>query len=71
MCSNAYIHPCRIGNIPFVWKVPDHSSEIFSRNLHIIEMAKEFVPVFYTQTGRKMLIAKYGRGSQTLKNSYP
>ena len=44
-------------NIHFVWKVPDHSSETFSRSLHTIEMVKEFVPVFHTQTMHHSVIS--------------
>ena len=64
-----YKHGNNIGDIHFVWKVPDYSPEAFSRSLRTIEMAKENVLVFHTRTMRKALLAKYGRVAPAMKKS--
>ena len=47
-----YTHGNNVGNVHFVWKVPDYSSEAFSQSLRTIEKAKEFIPVFHTRSMR-------------------
>ena len=62
-----YTHGNNVGNVHFVWKVPDYSSDAFSQSLRTIEKAKEFIPVFHTRSMRNALMAKYGRVAPTMK----
>ena len=61
------MHGNNIGNMHFLWKVPDESSETFSRSLCIIDVAKESIPTYHTRAMKRSLMAKYGRVAPRMK----
>ena len=62
-----YSHGNNIGNVHFLWKSVSPGFDDISNSQHVIEKAKEEIPVFHTRAMRRALFEKFGRVAPTIK----